>query len=69
MSHELTEVFQVEVDGEEKWEVRPSVGKKKGELLKTFDTEKEAMAYSHKRSREYKPKKKQKQGLLQRRGL
>lgn len=69
MSHELTEVFQVEVDGEEKWEVRPSVGKKKGELLKTFDTEEEAMAYSHKRSREYKPKKKQKQGLLQRRGL
>ena len=56
MAHELTEVFQVEVDGKDKWEVRPSVGKKKGELLKTFDTEEEAEAYSHKRSREYKPK-------------
>ena len=56
MSHELTEVWQVEVDGEDKWEVRPSVGKKKGELLKRFDTEAEAEAYSHKRSREYKPK-------------
>ena len=51
MAHELTEVFQVEVDGKDKWEVRPSVGKKKGELLKTFDTEEEAEAYSHKRSR------------------
>ena len=69
MAHELTEVWQVEVDGEDKWEVRPSVGKKKGELLKRFDTEAEATAYSHKRSREYKPKKKQEQGLLQRRGL
>ena len=56
MSHELTKVWQVDVDGKKKWEVRPSVGKDKGKTLKTFDNESEAEAYSHKRSREYKPK-------------
>ena len=57
MAHELTEVWQVDIDGEKKWEVRPSVGKNKGKLLKTFDTKAEATAYSHRRSKAYKPMK------------
>ena len=65
MSHEVTET--VEFDG--RYHVRPTVGKNKGKTLKIFNTEKEANNWASKRSREYKPKKKQKQGLLQRRGL
>ena len=65
MAHELTKVW--EADG--KWEVRPSVGKDKGKLLKTFDTEAEAEAYSHRRSKAYKPKKKPVTGLLEQRRM
>ena len=66
MSHGLTQVWEVEVDGEKKWEVRPSVGKNKGKLIKTFDTEAEATAYSKHRSKAYKPKE---PGLLEQRGM
>ena len=52
MSHEVTETW--EIDG--KWHVKPSVGKRKGETLKVFDSEKEANNWASKRSREYKPK-------------
>ena len=55
MAHELTETWEVETDNGSKWEVRPSVGKNKGKLLKTFDTKKEANDWSKKRSADYKP--------------
>ena len=52
MAHEVTET--VEFDG--RYHVRPTVGKKKGNTLKIFDTEEEANNWASKRSREYKPK-------------
>ena len=68
MAHELTEVWDVDIDGEKKWIVVPSVGKNKGKTLKTFDNESEAEAYSHSRSKAYKPKKKPVKGLLEKQG-
>jgi len=51
MAHELTKVWEVD----DRWEVRPSVGKDKGKALKVFDTEKEANNWAKKRSDKYKP--------------
>ena len=51
MAHELTKTWEVD-DG---WEVRPSVGKNKGKVLKVFDTEQEANDWAKKRSEKYKP--------------
>ena len=59
MAHELTKVYQVD-DG---WEVRPSVGKNKGKTLKVFDTEQEAIDWSKKRSKNYKPSIKERRQL------
>ena len=65
MAHEVTETYGVTIDGKKMWEVRPSVGKDKGKVLKRFNSKEEANKWAKKRSDDYKPSTKERRKLYE----